>query len=181
MSTDVMLKDVKLDDKYTVEKGPVFISGTQALVRLLMLQRQRDALKGLNTAAYISGYRGSPLGNVDMEIWRSKKLVAENHITFNPGLNEDLAATAVWGSQQTGVNPGAKYDGVIGMWYGKHPGVDRSGDAFRHGNHFGTDPNGGVLAIAGDDPACKSSSIPGQTELSFMDQQIPVLAPTNVQ
>jgi indolepyruvate ferredoxin oxidoreductase len=181
MPTDVMLKDVKLDDKYTVEKGRVFISGTQALVRLLMLQRQRDALNGLNTAAYISGYRGSPLGNVDMEIWRSKKLVADNHITFNPGLNEDLAATAVWGSQQVNVNPGAKYDGVFGMWYGKHPGVDRSGDAFRHGNHFGTDPRGGVLAIAGDDPACKSSSIPGQTELSFQDQQIPVLAPTNVQ
>ncbi|MBT3703772.1 MAG: indolepyruvate ferredoxin oxidoreductase family protein [Alphaproteobacteria bacterium] len=181
MPTDVMLKDVKLDDKYTIEKGRIFISGTQALVRLLMLQRQRDALNGLNTAAYISGYRGSPLGNVDMEIWRSKKLVTENHITFNPGLNEDLAATAVWGSQQVNVNPGAKYDGVFGMWYGKHPGVDRSGDAFRHGNHFGTDPKGGVLAIAGDDPACKSSSIPGQTELSFMDQQIPVLAPTNVQ
>jgi indolepyruvate ferredoxin oxidoreductase len=181
MSTEVMLKDVNIDDKYTVEKGRVFISGTQALVRLLMLQRQRDALKGLNTAAYISGYRGSPLGNVDMEIWRSKKLVEENHITFNPGLNEDLAATAVWGSQQVNVNPGAKYDGVFGMWYGKHPGVDRSGDAFRHGNHFGTDPAGGVLAIAGDDPACKSSSIPGQTELSFQDQQIPVLAPTNVQ
>ena len=181
MSTDVMLKDVKLDDKYTVEKGRVFISGTQALVRLLMLQRQRDALNGKNTAGYISGYRGSPLGNVDMEIWRSSKLVKENHITFNPGLNEDLAATAVWGSQQVNVTPGAKYDGVFGMWYGKHPGVDRSGDAFRHGNHFGTDPMGGVLAIAGDDPACKSSSIPGQTELSFMDQQIPVLAPTNVQ
>ena len=171
----------RLDDKYTATTGRVFLSGTQALIRLPMLQRERDLAAGLNTAGFISGYRGSPLGNLDLGLWKAKEHLAEHHITFQPGLNEDLAATAVWGSQQVGLFPGALYDGVFGLWYGKGPGVDRYGDVFRHANAAGTAKFGGVLVIAGDDHAAKSSTMPHQTEHIFKAVLMPVLYPANVQ
>ncbi len=170
-----------LDDKYTRQSGRVFLTGTQALIRLPMLQRERDLAAGLNTAGFISGYRGSPLGNLDLGLWKAKQHLAEHHITFQPGINEDMAATAVWGSQQVGLFPGAKYDGVFGMWYGKGPGVDRCGDVFRHANATGTAQFGGVLVIAGDDHAAKSSTLPHQTEHLFKAVLMPVLYPANVQ
>ncbi len=175
------LAAVSLDDKYELESGRVYLTGTQALVRLPIMQRQRDALAGLNTACFISGYRGSPLGNLDRELWRAGPFVEKNHIHFQPGVNEDLAATAVWGSQQVGLYPDANYDGVFAMWYGKGPGVDRSGDAFKHGNNAGSSANGGVLALAGDDHTCKSSTLPHQSEYAFMDASMPVLSPAGVQ
>ena len=175
------LAAVSLDDKYALDEGRIYLTGTQALVRLPMMQRQRDVAAGLNTACFISGYRGSPLGGFDRELWAAQPFVERNHIHFQPGVNEDLAATAVWGSQQVGLFPGAKYDGVFAMWYGKGPGVDRSGDALKHGNMAGTAPAGGVLALAGDDHACKSSTLPHQSEYAFMDAQIPVLNPAGVQ
>ncbi|MGA8005751.1 MAG: indolepyruvate ferredoxin oxidoreductase family protein [Burkholderiales bacterium] len=175
------LARVSLDDKYTLGKGRVFLTGTQALVRLMLLQRERDVLAGLNTAGYISGYRGSPLGGVDQTMWGAKKHLERHHVVFQPGVNEDLAATAVWGTQQVGMFPGAKYDGVFGMWYGKGPGVDRCGDVFKHANAAGTSPHGGVLALAGDDHAAKSSTLPHQSEHIFKACMIPVLNPANVQ
>ena len=175
------LLNVTLEDKYALASGRVYLSGTQALVRLPMMQRQRDLLAGLNTAGFVSGYRGSPLGGVDKESWRAQKFLDDNHIVFKPGVNEDLAATAIWGTQQLNLFEGAKYDGVFAMWYGKGPGVDRSGDVFKHGNYSGTSRHGGVLVVAGDDPVCKSSTLPSQTEYAFMDAQIPVLNPSNVQ
>lgn len=173
--------NVRLDDKYTLEQGRAYMTGTQALVRLPMLQRQRDAAAGLNTACFISGYRGSPLGAFDQQLWSAKKHLERHHIQFHPGLNEDLAATSVWGSQQVGLFPGAKHDGVFGIWYGKGPGVDRSGDVLKHANAAGTAKNGGVLALAGDDHACKSSTFPHQSEQAFMAAMIPVLNPASVQ
>ncbi|WP_298395768.1 indolepyruvate ferredoxin oxidoreductase family protein [uncultured Azonexus sp.] len=170
-----------LDDKYTRHSGRVFLTGTQALIRLPMLQRERDLAAGLNTAGFVSGYRGSPLGNLDLGLWKAKTHLAEHHVTFQPGVNEDLAATAVWGSQQVGLFPGAKYDGVFAMWYGKGPGVDRCGDVFRHANAAGTARHGGVLVIAGDDHAAKSSTLPHQTEHVFKAVMMPVLYPANVQ
>src|SRR5207344_2785693 len=134
------LAKVSLDDKYTLEKGRVFLTGTQALIRLLLLQRERDQRAGLNTAGFISGYRGSPLGGLDQSLWKAKKHLAAHQVVFQPGVNEDLAATAVWGSQQVNLYPSAKYDGVFSMWYGKGPGVDRSGDVFKHGNSAGSAP-----------------------------------------
>jgi len=175
------LAQVSLDDKYTLGKGRVFLTGTQALVRLMLLQRERDVLAGLNTAGYISGYRGSPLGGVDQTMWGAKKHLERHHVVFQPGVNEDLAATAIWGTQQVGMFPGAKYDGVFGMWYGKGPGVDRCGDVFKHANAAGTSPHGGVLALAGDDHAAKSSTLPHQSEHIFKACMIPVLNPANVQ
>ncbi|MEE8532465.1 MAG: indolepyruvate ferredoxin oxidoreductase family protein, partial [Alphaproteobacteria bacterium] len=175
------LGEVTLDDRYALEEGRVFLTGTQALVRLPMMQRRRDAAAGLNTACFISGYRGSPLGGLDRELWRAKRFVEENQIHFVPGVNEDLAATAAWGSQQVGLFPGARYDGVFAMWYGKGPGVDRSGDALKHANNAGTAALGGVLALAGDDHTCKSSTLPHQSEFAFVDASIPVLNPAGVQ
>jgi indolepyruvate ferredoxin oxidoreductase len=173
--------DVTLDDKYALDSGQVYVTGTQALVRLLIEQRRRDLAAGLNTAGYVSGYRGSPLANVDREVWRATRFLAQHHIHFQPGVNEDLAATAIWGTQQVGFFPNAKYDGVYAMWYGKGPGIDRTGDVFRHANLAGTAPNGGVLVLAGDDPACKSSTLASQCEFTFMDVEIPVLHPANIQ
>ncbi|MBN3763602.1 indolepyruvate ferredoxin oxidoreductase family protein [Burkholderia sp. Ac-20365] len=172
---------VTLDDKYTLEKGRVYISGTQALVRLPMLQKARDLKAGLNTAGFISGYRGSPLGALDQSLWKEKKHLHANDIVFQPGVNEDLAATAVWGTQQINLWPGATRDGVFGMWYGKGPGVDRTGDVFKHANSAGSDPRGGVLVLAGDDHAAKSSSVAHQSEHAFIAAGIPVLYPANVQ
>ncbi|HKU48172.1 MAG TPA: indolepyruvate ferredoxin oxidoreductase family protein [Burkholderiales bacterium] len=175
------LRDVSLDDKYTLERGRVFMTGTQALIRLMMLQRVRDQRAGLNTAGFISGYRGSPLGGLDQSLWRAKKHLETHHIRFQPGVNEDLAATAIWGTQQVGMYPGANYDGVYSMWYGKGPGVDRCGDVFKHANAAGTSKHGGVLALAGDDHAAKSSTLPHQSEHIFKACLIPVLNPANVQ
>ena len=175
------LLGVSLDHKYTLNRGHIFLTGTQALVRLTLIQRQRDMQSGLNTAGYVSGYRGSPLGGMDKEFNNAKHLLKSHHVKFHPAVNEDLAATAVWGTQQINLFPDANYDGVYGMWYGKGPGVDRSGDAFRHANFAGTAPNGGVLVLAGDDPACKSSTVPSQSEHALMDANIPILNPINVQ
>ncbi|HUI35546.1 MAG TPA: indolepyruvate ferredoxin oxidoreductase family protein, partial [Stellaceae bacterium] len=172
---------VTLDDKYLLEKGRVYLTGTQALVRLPMMQRQRDTAAGLNTGCFIAGYRGSPLGNFDMALWSARRFLDNNHIKFQPAINEELGATAVWGSQQIGLFPGAKYDGVFAIWYGKGPGVDRSGDPLKHGNSAGTAPHGGVLAIAGDDHTCKSSTLAHQSELAFIDASIPILNPAGVE
>ena len=172
---------VTLDDKYALSQGRAFMNGTQALVRLPMIQRQRDLAAGLNTAGFISGYRGSPLGGYDQALWKAEKYLKQNHIFFTPGVNEELAATAVWGSQQVGLFEGAKYDGVFGIWYGKGPGVDRSGDVFKHANAAGSSKYGGVLLVAADDHACKSSTLPHQSEHIFDAAMIPVLYPTGVQ
>jgi indolepyruvate ferredoxin oxidoreductase len=171
---------ISLEDKYTLERGRVYMTGTQALVRLPMIQRERDLAAGLNTAGFISGYRGSPLGGYDQALWKARKHLEKHHVFFTPGVNEELAATAVWGSQQVGLFEGAKYDGVFGIWYGKGPGVDRCGDVFKHANAFGTSKHGGVLLIAGDDHACKSSTLPHQSEHAFDAAMIPVLYPTGV-
>ncbi len=170
-----------LDDKYALDATRAYMTGIEALVRLPMLQHQRDLHAGLNTAGFISGYRGSPLGSLDQTLWKAEKHLKAHNIVFQPGVNEDLAATAVWGSQQVNLFEGAKYDGVFGMWYGKGPGVDRSMDVIKHANAFGTSKYGGVLAIAGDDHSCKSSSLPHQSEHMFMGASIPVLNPANVQ
>ena len=138
-------QDVTLDDKFLLSQGRVFITGVQALLRVLMDQRRLDQAAGLNTAGFLSGYRGSPLGGLDQQATRAKKHLEACEVVFKEGLNEDLAATAVWGSQQANLFPGAKFDGVYGMWYGKAPGVDRTGDAFKHANFAGTFPKGGVL------------------------------------
>ena len=175
------LAPVTLDDKYALESGRVFLTGTQALVRLPMMQRRRDEAAGLNTACYISGYRGSPLGLLDQQLWQARDFLEKHHIKFLPGVNEDLAATAILGTQQLNMSVGARYDDVFSMWYAKGPGVDRSGDILRHGNLFGTSPNGGVLLLAGDDHTCKSSTTAHQTEYAFMDAMIPVLTPAGVQ
>jgi len=175
------LAPVTLDDKYTLESGRVFLTGTQALVRLPMMQRRRDERAGLDTGCFITGYRGSPLGLIDQQLWQAKAFLETHHIRFQPGVNEDLAATAILGTQQLSLSPGAKYDGVFGMWYGKGPGVDRSGDILRHGNLMGSSATGGVLLLAGDDHTAKSSTTAHQTEYAFMDAMIPVLNPAGVQ
>ncbi len=175
------LKTVSLDDKYALDTTRAYMTGIEALVRLPILQHQRDLDRNLNTAGFISGYRGSPLGGLDQALWKAQKFLDAHHITFQPGINEDLAATAVWGSQQVNLFPGAHYDGVFGMWYGKGPGVDRSMDAIRHANAFGTSKYGGVLAVAGDDHAAKSSSLPHQSEHMFIGVSMPILNPSNVQ
>jgi len=173
--------DVTLDDKFLLPEGRVFITGVQALVRVLLDQHRQDAAAGLRTAGFLSGYRGSPLGGLDQQAHRAEALLKDANIVFKEGVNEDLAATAVWGSQQANLFPGARYDGVFGMWYGKAPGVDRSGDALRHANFAGVWPKGGVLAVAGDDHNCKSSTLPSQSEYAFQDLEIPILSPADVQ
>ncbi|HEY5635668.1 MAG TPA: indolepyruvate ferredoxin oxidoreductase family protein [Burkholderiales bacterium] len=175
------LARVSLEDKYDLELGRVFLTGTQALVRLPLMQRRRDLAAGLNTAGYISGYRGSPLGGYDQTLGRERALLEKHHIRFQPGVNEDLAATALWGSQQLNFFPGAKYDGVFGIWYGKGPGVDRSGDVFRHANGAGSSKHGGVIALAGDDHGAKSSTQAAQSDFVFKAVGMPVLSPSNVQ
>ncbi|MBC3934156.1 indolepyruvate ferredoxin oxidoreductase family protein [Undibacterium rugosum] len=172
---------IALDDKYTLERGHAFMTGTQALIRLMMLQRQADEKAGLNTAGFISGYRGSPLGNVDLTAAKAKKHLGKYHVKFHPGVNEDLAATSVWGTQQVNMFPDAKYDGVFAMWYGKGPGVDRCGDVFKHANLAGTSKHGGVLVVAGDDHAAKSSTAAHQSEHILKACGIPVLYPSTVQ
>ena len=176
------LETASLDDKYTLGEGRAFMSGVQALVRLPMLQRQRDAAVGLNTAGFISGYRGSPLGTYDQALWAAKKHLAEHHIVFQPGVNEELGATAVWGTQQLDLYPQSKkYDGVFGIWYGKGPGVDRCSDVFKHANMAGTARHGGVIAIAGDDHISKSSTAAHQSDHIFKACGTPVFFPSSVQ
>jgi indolepyruvate ferredoxin oxidoreductase len=173
--------EVTLDDKFLLTEGRVFITGVQALLRVLMDQHRLDRAAGLNTAGFVSGYRGSPLGGLDQQAGRAAKHLKAAEVVFKEGLNEDLAATAVWGSQQANLFPTALYDGVFGMWYGKAPGVDRTGDVFKHANFAGVWPKGGVLAVAGDDHNCKSSTLPSQSEYAFQDFEMPVLSPADVQ
>jgi indolepyruvate ferredoxin oxidoreductase len=174
------LRNVSLDDKYADTTKPCLLSGPQAIVRLLITQKRRDAAAGLNTAGFVSGYRGSPLGYIDHTLWESERWLKENHIVFQPGVNEDLAATAVWGSQQLGVATDGTVDGVFALWYGKGPGVDRSCDPLRHGNVTGTHPRGGVLALLGDDHPGKSSTVAQQSELTVSALQMPVIYPAHV-
>jgi len=174
------LDNYELLDRYRRESGRVFLTGTQALVRIALMQRTLDIAAGLNTAGFISGYRGSPLGAVDQELWRATSFLEENNIEFLPAVNEDLAATAVLGSQQVETDPHRTVDGVFGIWYGKGPGVDRAGDALKHGNAYGSSPHGGVLVVAGDDHGCVSSSMPHQSDVAFLTFVMPHLNPANV-
>ena len=173
--------NVDLSDKYDLDKDRVFITGTQALVRLCLMQSAKDREAGLNTGGYVSGYRGSPLGGLDQQFPRAAESLNEANVIFEPGLNEDLAATAIWGTQQAELRGEGAYDGVFGMWYGKGPGVDRSGDAFRHANLGGTSPNGGVLAIMGDDHTCESSTTAHQSEYAFVDAMMPIFNPAGIE
>jgi indolepyruvate ferredoxin oxidoreductase len=175
------LTTVSLDDKYTAKSGDIFLSGIQALVRLPMIQRERDRAAGLNTAGFISGYRGSPLGGLDETLWKAKGHLDAHHVRFVPGVNEDLAATAIWGTQTVDLIGPARYDGVFAMWYGKGPGVDRCGDVFKHMNHAGTAKHGGVLLVAGDDHGAYSSTLPHQSDHIFSACMVPLLYPCNVQ
>ena len=172
---------VSLDDKYALDETRQLLTGTQAIVRLMLTQRARDLKAGLNTAGYVTGYRGSPIASLEAAMLRARGILEPNHIKFMAGLNEDLAATALWGSQQTELRGEGKYDGVFGVWYGKGPGLDRTGDVFRHANHAGTSKNGGVLALMGDDHTCESSTSAHQSEFAFVDYMIPVLNPAGVQ
>ncbi len=176
-----MLTAVSLNDKYTRESGRIFVTGIQALVRLPLLQAAQDRVAGLNTAGYITGYRGSPLGGYDLQLWQAQELLEKENIVFQPGINEDLAATAIWGTQQAEIGGRGKFDGVFCIWYGKGPGVDRSGDAMRHANLAGTSRFGGVLAALGDDHACESSTTAHQSEYALVNTMIPVLNPSGVQ
>jgi indolepyruvate ferredoxin oxidoreductase len=175
-----VMREVSLSDKFDVMEGTIFITGKQALSRVPLLQRELDEKRGLRTAGYISGYRGSPLGTVDNELLKIADRLKAADIVFQPGLNEDLAMTAVWGSQQLDFVPGRRVDGVFGMWYGKGPGVDRSGDAIKHANMSGTHPNGGVLLVFGDDHAGKSSSLAHQSDLALAAHEVPILYPSDV-
>ena len=177
------LATVTLDDKYALDQGRAFMSGVQALVKLPMLQRQRDALQGKNTAGFISGYRGSPLGGYDQALWKAKSYLQAQHIVFQPGVNEELAATALWGTQQLGFAPPGsnRFDGVFGIWYGKGPGVDRCADVFKHATMAGTTPWGGVMAVAGDDHVAKSSTAAHQSDHIFKACGMPVFFPASVQ
>src|ERR1700693_5282835 len=169
-----------LESRFADLDQPVLLTGIQALLRILLEQRRLDMSAGLNTAALVSGYRGSPLGGLDRELWAQKKLMAAHDIRFEPGVNEDLAATMILGTQELDAFPGKKFDGVFGMWYGKGPGVDRSGDAFHCANMAGTHKHGGVLAVSGDDHGAHSSTYPHQTEYVFESVFIPVLNPSSV-
>ncbi|MCA1777448.1 MAG: indolepyruvate ferredoxin oxidoreductase family protein [Loktanella sp.] len=174
-------QDISLNDRYDLDKDIVLLNGTQALVRLMLMQRARDARAGLNTAGYVTGYRGSPLGAVDMQMTRAQKVLEPAQIHFQPGLNEDLAATALWGSQQAELRGEGKYDGVFGLWYGKGPGVDRSGDVMRHANMAGTSPHGGVVMAMGDDHTGESSTTLHQSDWAMLDAYMPIVSPAGVQ
>jgi len=175
------LNHVTLDDKYDLTKSRVFVTGFQAIVRLCLMQKERDRRAGLNTAGYVTGYRGSPLGTLDQQFIRAQRSLDKYDIRFQSGINEDIAATALWGSQQTELRGEGKFDGVFGLWYGKGPGVDRTGDVFRHANFAGTSKHGGVLALMGDDHTAESSTTAHQSEYHFIDVMIPILNPAGVQ
>ncbi|MDT8327853.1 MAG: indolepyruvate ferredoxin oxidoreductase family protein, partial [Roseovarius sp.] len=174
-------QQVSLNDRFDLEKSPILLNGTQALVRLMLMQSARDRAAGLNTAGYVTGYRGSPLGAVDMQMNRAAKHLEAAQVRFEEGLNEDLAATALWGSQQAELRGEGKYDGVFGLWYGKGPGVDRSGDVMRHANMAGTSKHGGVLMAMGDDHTGESSTVLHQSEWAMVDAYMPVVSPAGVQ
>ncbi|MGO3932656.1 indolepyruvate ferredoxin oxidoreductase family protein [Rhodopseudomonas pseudopalustris] len=171
---------ISLDQKYVQQSGQIFLSGTQALVRLPMAQVRRDRAFGLNTAGFVTGYRGSPLGGYDQQLHAARKHLEQYNVKFQPGVNEDLAATAIWGTQQLNLSPGARYDGVVGIWYGKGPGVDRCGDVFRHANAAGSAKHGGVLCLAGDDHGAKSSTVPHQSDHAFIAALMPYLYPSSI-
>ncbi|MBB5048711.1 indolepyruvate ferredoxin oxidoreductase [Rhodopseudomonas rhenobacensis] len=171
---------ISLDQKYTQGSGHIFLTGIQALVRLPMAQIRRDRAMGLNTAGFVTGYRGSPLGGYDQQLIAARKHLEQVNVKFQPGVNEDLAATAIWGTQQLNLSPGARHDGVVGIWYGKGPGVDRCGDVFRHANAAGSAKHGGVLCLAGDDHGAKSSTVPHQSDHAFMAALMPYLYPSSI-
>src|SRR3954469_11762240 len=174
-------RDISLEDKYLLEEGRILLTGVQALVRLPLDQHRADRRRGLHTGTMISGYQGSPLGGLDKELQRNRETCADHHVFHVPGLNEELGATSAWGSQLAGTLPGAKYDGAIGIWYGKAPGLDRSLDALRHGNFVGVSRTGGGLAVVGDDPSSKSSTLPSASESVFQSLHMPVFFPGDVQ
>ena len=174
-------REVSLEDKYVLDEGRILLTGVQGLVRLVLDQHRADRRRGLATGTMISGYQGSPLGGLDQELARNSKLLEEHHIRHVPGLNEELGATSAWGSQLAGRLPGARYDGVLGMWYGKAPGLDRAADALRHGNFVGVSRTGGGLAVVGDDPSCKSSTIPSASEPLLASLRMPIFFPGSVQ
>ena len=175
------IRDVTLHDKYDLSRDRILLNGTQALVRLMLMQRERDRAVGLNTAGYVTGYRGSPLGAVDQQMALAEAELKAADVTFQPGLNEDLAATAIWGTQQAELRGEGKHDGVFSLWYGKGPGVDRSGDVMRHANMAGTSPHGGVLMALGDDHTGESSTVCHQSDWALVDAYMPVLSPAGVQ
>src|SRR5450432_2523849 len=175
------LRPISLDDKYDLAQQHVLVTGYQALIRACLMQKERDRRAGLNTGGYLTGYRGSPLGGLDQQFMRAGSHLAAADILFQPGLNEELAATALWGTQQAEMRGEGKFDGVFGLWYGKGPGVDRSGDAFRHANLAGTSPLGGVIALMGDDHTAESSTTAHQSEFAFVDVMMPILSPAGVQ
>ncbi len=181
MAVALARSEASLEDRWTRAEGWFYVTGMQALVRLPIQQRLRDAAAGLNTGGYISGYRGSPMGRFDIELWRAEAILKRLNVVFRPGLNEDLAATAIWGAQHVTSFPGATVEGVFGIWYGKGPGVDRSGDALRHANFTGTSPKGGALALAGDDHGARSSTAVNFSDTSFVAVGMPVLYPSNTQ
>ncbi|MDP3547416.1 MAG: indolepyruvate ferredoxin oxidoreductase family protein [Phreatobacter sp.] len=181
LANDIRFDDVSLDDKYDLTKERIFLTGVQALVRLTLMQKERDRRAGLNTAGFVSGYRGSPLGGLDQAFFKAQRNLLASDVVFTPGLNEDLAATAVWGTQQAEMRGEGRFDGVFGVWYGKGPGVDRSGDVFRHANLAGTSPHGGVLALMGDDHTAESSTVAHQSEFHFVDVMMPILNPAGAQ
>ena len=174
-------QDISLNDRFDLSKSQVLLNGTQALVRLMLIQNARDKAAGLNTAGYVTGYRGSPLGAVDLQMTKAAKYLAAADVKFHEGLNEDLAATALWGSQQAELRGEGRFDGVYGLWYGKGPGVDRSGDVMRHANMAGTSPHGGVLMAMGDDHTGESSTVLHQSEWAMVDSYMPVVSPAGVQ
>jgi len=176
-----MNKEISLSDKYTVREGKIFLTGIQALVRLPLIQKEIDERNNLNTGGFISGYKGSPLGGYDLELQRAAKYLNEKSIVHQPGLNEELGATAVWGSQQGEFKGRGEKDGVFGIWYGKGPGMDRTMDVFKHANAAGSSKHGGVLAIAGDDHGAKSSTLPHQSDHNFMSAFMPYLYPAGVE
>ena len=175
------LQDISLADRFDLSKSPVLLNGTQALVRLMLMQRARDRAAGLDTAGHVTGYRGSPLGAVDLQMQRAEAELAAAQVRFQPGLNEDLAATALWGSQQAELRGEGRHDGVFGLWYGKGPGVDRSGDVMRHANMAGTSPHGGVLMAMGDDHTGESSTTLHQSDWAMVDAYMPIVSPAGVQ
>jgi indolepyruvate ferredoxin oxidoreductase len=175
------VQQVSLEDRFDLTKSQVLLNGTQALVRLMLMQKARDRAAGLNTAGLVTGYRGSPLGAVDMQMARAKKHLDAADILFQPGLNEDLAATALWGSQQAELRGEGRFEGVFGLWYGKGPGVDRSGDVMRHVNMAGTSRHGGVLMAMGDDHTGESSTVCHQSDWALVDAHMPVVSPAGVQ
>src|SRR5262249_16573988 len=175
------LNQVTLDDKYDLTKSRIFVTGFQAIVRLCLMQKERHRRASLNPAGYVTGYRGSPLGTLDQQFIRAQPSLDKYDIRFRGGLNEDIAATAIWGSQQAELRGEGKFDGVFGLWYGKGPGVDRTGDVFRHANFAGTSKHGGVLALMGDDHTAESSTTAHQSEYHFIDVMIPILNPAGVQ